>query len=283
MADESIQTLSRHRCHGGWVAYHQHDSAATKTPMKFGVFAPPQAEKGKVPVLIYLAGLTCDETTFMIKAAAQRMAAELGLMLVTPDTSPKGLDLPGIRDSWDFGESAGFYLDATRGAWAENFRMESYVTGDLLAAVAAAYPNADLSRLGIMGHSMGGHGALTLALRHPDTFKSVSALAPISNPTQVPWGEKAFSNYLGHDRSKWAEHDATEMVKAGKRFPGPVLVDQGLGDKFLEEQLKPEHLEAACRDAGQDLTVRRHDDYDHGYFFIQTVIDDHLKHHAERL
>ncbi|WP_119677996.1 S-formylglutathione hydrolase [Indioceanicola profundi] len=283
MADTSIQTLSRHRCYGGWVSYHQHDSAATKTPMKFGVFVPPQAEKGKVPVVIYLAGLTCDETTFLIKAGAERMAAELGIMLIAPDTSPRGLDLPGIRDSWDFGEAAGFYLNATRAPWTENFRMEAYVTGDLLEAVEAEYPNADLGRLGIMGHSMGGHGALTLALRYPDRFKSVSALAPISNPTQVPWGEKAFSNYLGHDRSKWAEYDASELVKSGKRFPGPVLVDQGLADKFLEDQLKPEALEAACGDAGQELTVRRHEGYDHGYFFIQTVIDDHLKHHASKL
>lgn len=280
MATTTVETLSRHRCHGGWVGYYRHDSSTTGTPMKFGVFEPPQATGARVPVLLYLAGLTCDETTFLIKAAAQKAAAELGLMLLAPDTSPRGLDLPGIRDSWDFGEAAGFYLDATSQPWAANFRMESYITGELLRTVAASFPAADLDHLSIMGHSMGGHGAMTLALRHPGRFRSVSALAPIVAPSQVPWGHKAFGNYLGSDRSVWAEHDTVALLQAGRRFPGPLLVDQGLADKFLEEQLRPDLLEQACTQAGQALTLRRHEGYDHGYFFIQTVIEDHLRHHA---
>jgi len=278
-----VETLSRHRCQGGWVAFHRHASAATGTPMNVGLFIPPAAEAGRVPVLLYLAGLTCDHTTFLVKAAAQRMAAALGLLLVAPDTSPRGLDLPGIRDDWDFGEAAGFYLDAVADPWSRHFRMESYITDDLPALIRAACPNADLDRLGIMGHSMGGHGALTLALRHVHRFRSVSALAPICHPTTVPWGEKAFSRYLGPDRHQWAAHDATELVKAGHRFPGPVLLDQGLDDKFLDVQLKPEVLALACHDSGQALTVRRHPGYDHGYYFIQSVIDDHLRHHAGQL
>ncbi|HYE50022.1 MAG TPA: S-formylglutathione hydrolase [Azospirillaceae bacterium] len=278
-----METISRHRTYGGWTGYYSHASEATGTTMKFGVFEPPQAGTGPVPVLLYLAGLTCDETTFLIKAGAQRLAAELGLMLVAPDTSPRGLDLPGIRESWDFGEAAGFYLDATAAPWEANFRMESYVTQDLLAAVAAGFPAADLSRVGVMGHSMGGHGALTLALRHPGLFRSVSAFAPIVAPAQVPWGHKAFGNYLGPDRTAWEEHDAVALLRAGRRFPGPVLVDQGLADKFLEEQLRPELLEAAAAETGTSLTLNRHEGYDHGYFFIQTVMDAHLRHHAAAL
>ena len=278
-----METISRHRSFGGWTGYHAVESPATGTKMRFGVFEPPQAAHGKVPVLLYLAGLTCDETTFLIKAGAQRLAAELGLMLVAPDTSPRGLDIPGIRDAWDFGEAAGFYLDATAEPWQRNFRMESFVIRDVPEALHGYFPNADVSRLGIMGHSMGGHGALTLALRHPNQFKSVSALAPIVAPARVPWGEKAFSGYLGPDRAAWQAHDATALLGGGKRFPGPVLVDQGLGDKFLAEQLRPELLEEACAAAGEKLTLRRHEGYDHGYFFIQTVIDDHLRHHAAQL
>jgi len=283
MTEAALDTLSRHRTFGGWTGYYGFASAATGTPMRFGLFEPPQAAERKVPVLIYLAGLTCDETTFLIKAGAQRLAARLGLMLVAPDTSPRGLDLPGIRDSWDFGEAAGFYLDAVMDPWAANFRMESFVTRDLPAVLGAHFPAADLGRVGIMGHSMGGHGALTLSLRHPDLFRSVSALAPIGAPSQVPWGKKAFTHYLGNDRSAWDAHDAVALIRSGRRFPGPVRVDQGTADKFLTEQLRPELLEAACHEAGLSLELHRHDGYDHGYFFIQTVIDDHLRHHAGQL
>ncbi len=279
----ALETISRHRTHGGWTGYYSHASRETGTTMKVGVFEPPAAEKGKVPVLVYLAGLTCDETTFLIKADAQRLAAELGIMLIAPDTSPRGLDIPGIKESWDFGEAAGFYLNATNEPWAKNFRMDAYVTGELLEVVGASFPNADLSRLSIFGHSMGGHGALTLALKNPGKYRSVSAFAPIVAPTQVPWGHKALPRYLGEDKAAWANHDTVELLKAGHKFPGPVLVDQGLGDKFLAEQLRPELLEQAAKEAGADVTVRRHEGYDHGYFFIQTFMDDHLRHHAKYL
>jgi S-formylglutathione hydrolase len=274
-----LSLVERHRCEGGWVSRWQHDSLATGTKMSFSVFEPPGV--GPFPGLIYLAGLTCDDTTFMIKAGAQRHAAGLGLMLIAPDTSPRGLDLPGIRDAWDFGEAAGFYLDATIDPWRQNFRMESYVTQDLLDAVAANFP-LDRQRVGLMGHSMGGHGALTLGLKHPALFRTVSALAPIAAPSQVPWGQKALPLFLGDDRSAWRRHDTVSLLQDGYHT-GPWLVDQGSDDQFLAVQLGADLLQAACAESGQELTYRLHDDYDHGYYFIQTVIDDHLDHHMAGL
>ena len=279
-----IELLSEHACFGGVQRFYRHASQAIGLPMQFSVYLPPQAASGTVPVVLYLAGLTCNQETFPTKAGAQRAAARLGLALVAPDTSPRGAQVPGEADSWDFGVGAGFYLDATQEPWATHWRMESYVSGELPALLAAQLP-LDTDRMGVMGHSMGGHGALTLALRHPAVFRSLSALAPICAPTQCPWGEKAFSGYLGSDRSTWAAHDATALMQDGRPapFPGGILVDQGLADKFLAEQLHPHLLEAACAKAGQPLTLRRHAGYDHGYYFVQSFIDDHLEHHARQL
>jgi S-formylglutathione hydrolase len=276
-----LETLSEHRCFGGVQGFYRHDSVEIGLPMKFGVFVPPQAAQGPVPVLFFLAGLTCTEETFAIKAGAQRIAAELGLMLVTPDTSPRDTGIEGASAAWDFGHGAGFYLDATQAPWAKHFRMESWVTQELRALVLSQFP-ARGDRVGLFGHSMGGHGALTLALRHPGLYQSVSAFAPIVAPTQCPWGEKAFSGYLGADRAIWAGHDATELVKTGGKLP-PLLIDQGLGDNFLTTQLHPHLFEAACAQAGQPLTLRRHEGYDHGYYFIASLIEDHLRHHAQAL
>jgi len=277
----ALQTLSEHACFGGVQGFYQHDSSTIGVPMRLGVYRPPQALSGPGPALIYLAGLTCNEETFAIKAGAQRVAAQLGLMLVTPDTSPRGTGVAGADASWDFGTAAGFYLDATQAPWAPHWRMESYVTQELPALLAQHFA-LQPGLLGLFGHSMGGHGALTLALRHPGLFSSVSALAPIAAPMQCPWGVKAFSGYLGDDRSTWAAHDATELVKAGARCP-PLLVDQGLADKFLAEQLHPQLFEAACAAAGQPLTLRRHEGFDHGYYFIASVVEDHLRHHSSTL
>ena len=277
----ALETLSEHRCFGGVQGFYRHHSAEIGLPMKFGVFVPPQAAQGPVPVLFFLAGLTCTEETFAIKAGAQRIAAELGLMLVTPDTSPRDTGIEGASAAWDFGHGAGFYLDATQAPWAKHFRMESWVTQELRALVLSQFP-ARGDHVGLFGHSMGGHGALTLALRHPGLYQSVSAFAPIAAPTQCPWGEKAFNRYLGVDRAAWAAHDATELVKAGGQLP-PLLIDQGLADNFLATQLHPQLFEAACAQAGQPLTLRRHDGYDHGYYFITSFIEDHLRHHAQAL
>jgi S-formylglutathione hydrolase len=282
-ADRStLETLSEHASFGGVQGYYRHESDSIGLPMRFGVYRPPQALAGaEVPALVWLAGLTCTEETFAIKAGAQRVAAELGLMLVTPDTSPRDTGVAGADDAWDFGHGAGFYLDATQPPWAPRWRMESYVTRDLPAALAAGFPWRR-DRLGVFGHSMGGHGALTLALRHPGVYRSVSAFAPIAAPMQCPWGVKAFTNYLGDDRAGWAAHDATELIKGGARAPA-LLVDQGLSDKFLAEQLNIDRFEAACREAGQSLTLRRHAGYDHGYFFIASFVEDHLRFHADVL
>ena len=277
-----IETLSEHACFGGLQGFYRHASNAIGLPMRFGVYLPPQAISGaRVPALIWLAGLTCTEETFATKAGAQRLAAELGLMLVTPDTSPRDTGVAGADASWDFGNGAGFYLDATQAPWAERWRMESYVTRELPELLAAHFPWRRES-LGLFGHSMGGHGALTLALRHPGMYASVSAFAPVAAPTQGPWGVKAFTNYLGDDRAAWAAHDATELVKSGARAPA-LLVDQGLADKFLVEQLHVDRFEAACRAAGQPLNLRRHAGYDHGYYFIASFIEDHLRFHADAL
>lgn len=280
----TLETLSQHGCFGGTVSFHRHQSEATRCAMRFAVFTPPQAREYKVPVLYYLAGLTCTEETFMIKAGAQRVAAELGLMLVAPDTSPRGVPLPGDSDSWDFGIAAGFYLDATQAPWSQHYRMYSYVTQELPALIAANF-NANMQRQGIFGHSMGGHGALTIGLKHPQQYKSISAFAPIAAPMQCPWGQKAFTGYLGSDQSTWSQYDATALVTqlsdAASRTP--ILIDQGESDQFLAGQLHPHLFAAACQQAGQLLTLRRHAGYDHGYYFISSFIEDHLRHHARLL
>jgi len=253
--------------------------------MRFALFLPPQARAGaRVPLLTYLAGLTCTEETATMKAGAQRLAAELGLALLMPDTSPRGAGVAGEADAWDFGVGAGFYLDATQAPWAGHWRMESYLLRELIDGVCEAF-DLDGQRLGLTGHSMGGHGALTLALRHPGRFASVSAFAPICAPTRCPWGHKAFTGYLGADTAGWAAHDASALMaqQTTAPYPGGILVDQGLADKFLAEQLHPEAFEAACAQVGQPLTLRRHAGYDHGYYFIASVIDDHLRHHAAAL
>ncbi len=281
----ALELISQHRCFGGWQRYYRHESAAIGLPMRFSVYLPPQAGQAdeRVPVLFYLAGLTCTEETFMIKGGAQRLAAELGVMLVAPDTSPRGAGVPGEDDHWDFGTGAGFYLDATAAPWSKHYRMYSYVTEELHGIVTSDLPG-DAGRAGIFGHSMGGHGALVLALRNPAKFRSVSAFAPVAAPSQCPWGHKAFGNYLGTDRAAWAAYDATELMrKARMPFPQGILVDQGLSDGFLAEQLHPEAFEAACAQAGQPLELRRHADYDHGYYFIATFMEDHMRFHAKRL
>jgi len=276
-------TLSEHGCFGGVQGFYEHPSAACGGPMRFGVFRPPQAlsRNATRPVLFFLAGLTCNEETFAIKAGAQQIAARLGLILVTPDTSPRATGIEGADAAWDFGHGAGFWLDATEAPWAGRFGMETWVTQELRDLVTARF-SGDEHRVGLAGHSMGGHGALTLALRHAGRYASVSALAPIAAPTRCPWGEKAFSGYLGPDRQAWAAHDACALIEGGARC-APLLVDQGLSDKFLHEQLKPEALEVACAAAGQPLRLRRHPGYDHGYFFIASMIGDHLAHHARYL
>jgi S-formylglutathione hydrolase len=284
MAVIPFEVISQHRCFNGTVGFYKHDAASTSCPMKFSVFTPPQAQAGRVPVLYYLAGLTCTEETFMIKAGAQRVAAELGIMLVAPDTSPRGIKIPGDSDSWDFGVGAGFYVDATVEPWSRHYRMYTYVTQELRALIEAQFP-ADHARTGIFGHSMGGHGALTIGLRNPERYRSVSALAPISAPRQCPWGQKAFSGYLGPDRGQWAAYDATELlanVKDAARRPH-ILIDQGLSDQFLQTQLHPHLFEEAARKVGYPVHLRRHEGYDHGYYFISTFMQDHLVHHAKIL
>lgn len=276
-----LEVRSEHACFGGRQRYFQHQSGVIGLPMRFSVYEPPQAKAGPVPALFFLAGLTCNEETFMIKAGAQRLAAELGLMLITPDTSPRDTGIAGASESWDFGHGAGFYLDASQAPWSQYFRMESYLTQELYALVVEQFP-VQADRIGIFGHSMGGHGALVLGLRHPDRYRSVSAFAPIAAPMHCPWGQKALSRYLGEDQQSWRGYDACALIEDGHRTPA-LLVDQGLNDAFLSEQLHPERLETACADAGIALTLRRHADYDHGYYFISTFMDDHLRHHARQL
>ena len=281
MTVPTLELLGEHACFGGVQRFYQHVCAAIGLPMKFSVYLPPQARSQKVPSLLYLAGLTCTEETFMIKAGAQRMAAELGLALIAPDTSPRGAGIAGEADSWDFGLGAGFYLDATQAPWSTHYRMESYLLQDLLPLIGDALP-VDTRRLGLTGHSMGGHGALTLALRHPERFQSVSAFAPICAPSQCPWGQKAFTGYLGDAPEAWAQHDASALMglRSSALFAQGILIDQGLGDKFLDTQLHPHLFEEACAKANQPLTLRRHAGYDHGYYFISTFMEDHLRHHA---
>ena len=277
-----LETVSTTRSHGGTQGVYRHASASTGTQMTFSVFVPDHAEGAKLPVVWYLSGLTCTHANVTEKGEYRAACAELGLIFVAPDTSPRGEGVPDDPDgAWDFGLGAGFYLDATREPWARHYQMRSYVESELPDVIAAAFP-ADMSRQAITGHSMGGHGALTIALRHPDRFRSVSAFSPICAPTEVPWGEKAFSSYLGEDRASWREYDACALIEAGARVPD-ILVDQGEADGFLETQLQPERLKAACAAAGQPLTLRLQPGYDHSYYFISSFMAEHLRWHAKRL
>jgi S-formylglutathione hydrolase len=280
----AFRLLNAHACFGGTQSFYEHDSSQIGLSMRFAVYLPPAAKHGAVPAVMYLAGLTCSEETYPIKAGAQRVASELGLALIAPDTSPRNTQVAGQADSWDFGVAAGFYLDATEQPWSDHWRMESYLMQELLVQLGQQLP-IDLQRLGVMGHSMGGHGALTLALRHEGVFKSLSALAPICSPTQCPWGRKAFAGYLGNDESQWKQHDATALMLArGKALlPHSILVDQGLADQFLSEQLHPHLFEAACQQVHQILELNRHEGYDHGYYFVASFIERHLRHHAKSL
>ncbi len=275
-----MQRVNQWTSFGGELAVFDHDSAVCGVPMRFAVFTPPQAKSGPVPVLWYLSGLTCNWSNVMEKSGLQRAASEHGVMVIAPDTSPRG---EGVADdaAYDLGQGAGFYLTATQTPWAPHFQMDRYITGELPALIAANFP-ADMSRQGIFGHSMGGHGALTLHLKHPQTYRSVSAFSPIVAPSQVPWGEKAFTAYLGADQASWAQYDASELVRTSPSA-AHILIDQGEADAFLAEQLKPELFQAACREAGQALTLRRQPGYDHSYYFIASFIDDHIAHHARAL
>jgi len=278
----TIETISEHACFGGVQGFYRHASREIGLPMQFAVYQPPQAQHRPVPLLFFLAGLTCTEETFMIKAGAQRWAAEHGVMLVAPDTSPRKTGIADAAKDWDFGEGAGFYLDATQAPWATHFRMESYIVRELYDALPGRFNST--GRVGIFGHSMGGHGALTLALRNPDRFASVSAFAPIAAPAQCPWGRKAFGNFLGQKSDAWVAHDASALMRSRTTpFPQGILIDQGLADKFLQEQLMPEEFEQACMQAGQPLTLRRHAGYDHGYYFIASFMEEHVKFHAAAL
>ena len=278
-----VTLRSEHTCYEGLQGFYEHQSEVCGGPMRFSVYLPPDTIKHghEAPALYFLAGLTCTEETFMIKAGAQRRAAALGLALVTCDTSPRTTRYAGDDASWDFGQGAGFYLDATEAPWSGAYRMYSYVTRELPALIERSFPVRDDAR-GIFGHSMGGHGALSIGLREAARYKSVSAFAPIVAPSQVPWGQKAFSHYLGGDRARWAEHDSVALL-ANHRHPGTLLVDQGTRDKFLHEQLRPELLQAACEHSGQSLSLRMREGYDHGYYFVASFVDEHLEHHARAL
>lgn len=278
-----ITIRSEQKCFGGVQGFYEHASTECQGPMRFAVYLPPGAGTGnRIPALYYLAGLTCTEETFVVKAGAQRLAAELGIALVTCDTSPRQARFAGDDERWDFGQGAGFYVDATEPPWSSAYRMHSYVVRELREVIEANFPIAT-DRRGIFGHSMGGHGALTIALSHPGEYASCSALAPICAPSQVPWGELALSRYLGTDKAAWRAYDACALLEDGKRFAGELLVDQGMADKFLTRELKPELLAAACETSGQRLNLRRHEGYDHSYYFIATFIADHLNHHARAL
>ena len=277
----TLEIVSENISHGGRQLVVRHASSATSTDMNFSIFLPPQAAAGaKLPVVWYLSGLTCTHANVTEKGEYRAACAELGLIFVAPDTSPRGEDVPDA-DEWDFGKGAGFYIDATQEPWSKHYRMWSYVTDELPALVAAEYP-VDMGRQAITGHSMGGHGALTVALNHPGRFRSVSAFAPIVAPSQVPWGQKALGNYLGSDRTAWRKHDAVALIEDGASVE-ELLVDVGTADPFIENELRPELLERACADAGIALTLRRQQGYDHSYYFISTFMAEHLRWHAERL
>jgi S-formylglutathione hydrolase len=278
----SLKMISQNKSFAGLQTIYSHESTTTSCEMRFAIFLPPQATKKKVPVLYWLSGLTCTEENFIVKAGAQRVAAELGIAIIVCDTSPRGLGIPGEDASYDFGTGAGFYVDATIEPWAKNYRMYSYVASELPHLIAANFP-VDTARVGIFGHSMGGHGALIIALKNPTYFKSVSAFAPICSPLACSWGQKALSGFLGSDQTAWKEYDATALVKARGWNNSAILVDQGSKDQFLVEQLKPELLEAACEEAGVKINLRMQEDYDHSYYFIASFIEDHLRFHHKNL
>lgn len=263
------------------MSFYSHLSVACKGDMRFAVYLPPQAKNGAVPVLYFLSGLTCTEENFMVKAGAQQFAAKYGVALVAPDTSPRNVGIPGEEQDWDFGTGAGFYVDATESPWSQHYRMYSYVTDELPALIAAHFP-VKPDHQGIFGHSMGGHGALICALKNPDRYLSVSAFAPIVAPMKCPWGQKAFTNYLGSDTELWRSYDASELVLK-QPFQGKILIDQGSTDQFLENQLMPEVFKQACEKVGQPLELRMQAGYDHSYYFIATFVEDHIRHHAEAL
>ena len=276
-----MEQVSANRSHGGVQGVYTHQSAATGTPMTFSVFVPPHAEGAKLPVLWYLSGLTCTHANVTEKGEYRAACAKAGVIFIAPDTSPRGDDVPDDA-GYDFGKGAGFYVDATREPWAANFRMRSYIEQELPALIAAQFPMADMARQGITGHSMGGHGALTTALRNPGRFRSVSAFAPIVSPLNCPWGEKALGGYLGADRAEWRQYDACALIEDGARLPD-LLVDQGDADNFLHEQLKTGLLVMACRKAGIPATIRMQPGYDHSYYFISSFMADHVAWHAQRL
>lgn len=275
-----LTLLSATKSFGGWVKRFKHTSSTLNCEMIFAIYLPPQAENTAVPLLWWLSGLTCNDENFMQKAGAQRLAAELGIAIICPDTSPRGVDLPGEDDSYDFGSGAGFYLNATREPWSKHYHMYDYIAQELPELVHAHLPLN--GKQAISGHSMGGHGALVMALRNPERYTSVSAFAPIVNPTNCPWGQKAFNGYLGENRDLWAQYDTCELIASGASRQ-PLFIDQGESDNFLVEQLKPELLEKACQENNHPLTLRRQPDYDHSYFFIASFIDDHLRFHAQHL
>ena len=276
-----METISENKAFGGVQGVYRHASTATGTDMIFAAYVPPHADGARLPVLWYLSGLTCTYANVTDKGEYRRACAEAGVILIAPDTSPRGEDVPD-DEAWDFGQGAGFYVDATEEPWSANFRMRSYVEDELPALVAAEFPVADLRRQSIFGHSMGGHGALTIALRNPDRFRSVSAFAPITSPLHCPWGEKALTGYLGADKSEWRSYDACALIDDGARL-AELLVDQGEADSFLSEQLKPELLREVCERAGIPLTLRMQPGYDHSYHFISTFMADHVAWHGERL
>ena len=280
----TIETLSETQCFGGRIGFYQHASQANNCNMRFSVFVPPQAADRDVPVLTFLSGLTCTEENFMVKSGAQRVAAELGLMLVSPDTSPRGAGVPDDPDNdYDFGLGAGFYLNATAAPWSQHYHMYDYITAELPETLFRHFPG-DPGRQGLTGHSMGGHGALIIGLRNADRYRSLSAFAPICTTLHSPWGRKALSHYLGSDRAAWHTYDACEVARSSSVTAfDRILVDQGAADPYLEEQLQPERLQRACDESGLPLELRVHAGYDHGYYFISTFIEDHLKHHAARL
>ncbi|MBW4604115.1 MAG: S-formylglutathione hydrolase [Calothrix sp. FI2-JRJ7] len=276
----SLNLISNYKSFGGKLSFYSHTSTTCNSEMRFAIYQPPQVQKS-LPVLYFLSGLTCTEENFMVKANAQKYAAEYGLILVAPDTSPRNTGIPGEDDDWDFGTGAGFYVDATQAPWSNYYNMYSYIVEELTNLITANFP-IDINKQGIFGHSMGGHGALVCAIRNPNKFKSVSAFAPIVVPMQCTWGTKAFTGYLGEDKQNWRSFDASELVRKHK-YHGNILIDQGTDDKFIQEQLKPELFEQACQEVNQPLTLRYQQGYDHSYYFISSFIEDHIKHHVKEL
>ncbi len=274
-----MEAISSNQCFGGTQGIYAHESATTGTPMRFAVYQPPQAKNGPTPAVWYLSGLTCTEENFTFKAGAQRVAAQLGLTLIAPDTSPRGAGVAGEDDSYDLGSGAGFYVDATQASWAKNYQMYSYITQELPALVAKHFA-VDMSKQGITGHSMGGHGALTIGLRNPQQYRSISAFSPICAPSQCPWGQKALGAYLGNNQDDWQQYDATALMQNGYLSDAAILIDQGESDEFLTEQLHPHLFAEACKVRGQALELRMQAGYDHSYYFIASFIEDHLKHHS---